>query len=61
MEVQGALDAALSRIELEVPKLKTGFRLPAVEALAVLWPGTENVVQQNERTGAVDSGDDLLE
>ena len=41
MGVQVSLVAASQVIEREVPKLNTGFRVPCVEALAVLWPGAE--------------------
>jgi hypothetical protein len=39
--VQVSLVAASQVIEQEVPKLNTGFLVPCVEALAVLWPGAE--------------------
>ena len=60
--VSGALDAAIRTIEGEVPGLKTGFRVPAVEAVAVLWPGAEVEGPRDEQTpGGVDGMNDLLE
>jgi hypothetical protein len=57
MEVQSSVDAAVQLIEREVPKLKTGFRVPAIEALAVLWPGAERKETQ-EQGGETIAGDD---
>lgn len=61
VQVEGALGAALQAIEREVPKLKTGFRVAAVEALAVLWPGVETDARPDERIGAVGAKEDFLE
>jgi superfamily II DNA or RNA helicase len=40
-QVQTAVAAALKSIESKVPQFNTGFRVPVVETLAVLWPGSE--------------------
>jgi hypothetical protein len=61
VQVEDALGAALQVIEREVPKLKTGFRVAAVEALAVLWPGVETDARPDERIGAVGAKEDFLE
>lgn len=39
--VHASMVDASQVIEQEVPKLNTGFLVPCVEALAVLWPGAE--------------------
>ena len=61
MEVQVAVDAALQAVQSEVLKLNTGFRVPNVEALAVLWPGTESPIREDERSGALDVMQEILE
>jgi len=62
LPVSGALEAALRTIEGEVASLKTGFRVPAVEAVAVLWPSAEIDGPKDEQTvGGVDGMNDLLE
>lgn len=57
ISVQNALDAALHAIEHEVPKLDTGFRMPFVESVALLWPG----VEREKSDTALDGMDVLLE
>lgn len=60
--VKAAVDAALAVIERDVPKLSISFRVPSVEAVAVLWPSAESTAQQGEQTGAgLDPINDLLE
>jgi hypothetical protein len=58
--IQGAVESALRLIESDVPTLKTGFRVPLVEALVVIWPGTESPPPRGqEGNGTSDSMDDL--
>jgi hypothetical protein len=63
--VQSALEAALLAIEGEVPRLYTGFRVPFVEGLALLWPAPQAKGQDDERTltaaTAAEAVEDLLE
>jgi len=58
-QVQGALDGALLAIPRKIPTLKTGFRVPAVEALAIIWPGAERQSQSTAPDSA--DGDPLSE
>jgi hypothetical protein len=61
-EVQEALSGALQFVAREVPKLKTGFRVPAVEALAMLWPGSETESGRADTSGSKGQGtEDFLE
>ena len=55
------LDAALQVIEEEIPKLKTEFRVPAVEALAVLWPCADSEVRGDKAGRGMDAMNDFLD
>ena len=58
--IQSDVASALRLIESEVPTLKTGFKVPLVEALVVIWPGTESATSRDqERATEADSMDDL--
>jgi hypothetical protein len=60
--VKASLDAAISLIVQELPKLDIRFRVPAVEPVAVLWPSAEGSAPKGGRTGTeTDAVDDLLE
>lgn len=60
--VKASVDAAISLIEQELPKLDIRFRVPSVEAVAVLWPGDEGPVLHGGRTETEsDTEDDLLD
>jgi len=60
--VKTAVDAALAVIDREVSKLSISFRVPFVEAVAVLWPGAESPAQQGEQSGTgSEPMNDLLE
>jgi superfamily II DNA or RNA helicase len=60
-EIQSGVASALRLIEIEVPKLMTGFRVPQVEPLVVLWPGTESVAPPIQDGMAGPNGIDELE
>jgi superfamily II DNA or RNA helicase len=59
--IQSAVASALRLIESEVPTLKTGFRVPLVEALVVIWPGTECAPPRGQEGTAAPDGMDELE
>jgi hypothetical protein len=51
--------AARRAAEAEIPNLDLGFRVPVLELLAVLWPGTEGG-PATALEGELDANDDLL-
>lgn len=58
--IQTATSSALRRIESELPALKISFRVPFVEPLVVLWPGTEIAPSRGQdRAAEADSLDEL--
>jgi hypothetical protein len=58
--VKAALAAAVDAIESSVGKFGIGFRVPSIEVVAVLWPGTES--RERIRPGAdPDALDEILE
>jgi superfamily II DNA or RNA helicase len=58
--VKAALGAALDAIGRSMPKFGIGFRVPSIEVLVVLWPGSE--ARERIRAGAdPDSMDEILE
>jgi hypothetical protein len=60
--IKGTVDSAVSTMEGELAKLNLSFRVPSVEAVAVLWPGVEVAAASNEQTNALsDSMEDLLD
>jgi hypothetical protein len=61
-EIKAALDASLLAIERDVPSLKSGFRVPHVEPIAVLWPTATNETPMGDQTGLGSCiPDDLLD
>lgn len=60
--VKASVDAAISLIEQELPKLDIRFRVPTVEPVAVLWPSAEGSVPKGGGYGTgSDAMDDLLD
>jgi len=62
--VKAAVEAAMSFIASEVPKLDLGFRVPSVEVLGVLWPGAAGPGSssgQGDQGATADPMEDLLE
>jgi hypothetical protein len=60
--IKAVVDSAVSTMERQVAMLNLSFRVPAVEAVAVLWPGVEVAAPSNEQTKAVsDSMEDVLD
>jgi hypothetical protein len=57
--VKAALAAALDVIGRSVPKFGIGFRVPSIEILAVLWPGSE--ARERIRAGGDPEMDEVLE
>lgn len=61
-EVKAAMDAATGVIARHVSNLEIGFRVPFIQPVAVIWPGTETAAARARRTSAsLDTTDDLLE
>lgn len=50
--IQSAVASALRRIESEVPTLNTSFKVPFVEPLVVIWPGTESATSRDQERAA---------
>jgi superfamily II DNA or RNA helicase len=55
--IQTAVTFAIQTIEDAVPALDTGFRVPHVEPLGILWPGTE-ILSAGEHEAATEYEDD---
>jgi hypothetical protein len=61
-EIRNALTVATDAMAKHVSRLNTGFRVPVVQALAVIWPGIETVAPTNRDVKPLSIGaDDLLE
>ncbi len=60
-KIQSDVESALRLIENEVPVLNTGFKVPLVEALVVIWPGRESAPPRVAEGTAVPDGMDELE
>jgi len=58
--IQNAVTSALQILESEIPAVKTGFKVPHLEPLVVMWPGTEITLPRGqEGTTSTDGMDEL--
>jgi hypothetical protein len=61
-EIRKALTVATDAMAKHVSRLNTGFRVPVVQALAVIWPGIESVPSgDRDVKSSAGAADDLLE
>lgn len=58
--IQSAVSLALQVLEREVPNLETGFRVPHLEPLAIIWPGPDSTLPGGQKVvSASESVEDL--